>query len=40
MGDQNTGYIGGQYWVEGGAFHNGFKGFVSCYSSARQFVVL
>ncbi|RFU32295.1 hypothetical protein B7463_g4034, partial [Scytalidium lignicola] len=26
-GDQDTGYIGGRYWVNPGAFHNGFKGF-------------
>jgi len=26
-GTQDSGYIGGKYWVNPGAFHNGFKGF-------------
>ncbi|CAL3963344.1 unnamed protein product [Diplocarpon coronariae] len=26
-GTQDSGYIGGKYWREPGAFHNGFKGF-------------
>jgi len=26
-GGQDSGYIGGKYWVNPGAFHNGFKGF-------------
>jgi len=26
-GTQDSGYIGGKYWVTPGAFHNGFKGF-------------
>lgn len=26
-GTQDSGYIGGQYWTNPGAFHNGFKGF-------------
>jgi yeast amino acid transporter len=26
-GGQDSGYIGGQYWVNPGAFNNGFKGF-------------
>jgi len=26
-GTQDSGYIGGQYWANPGAFHNGFKGF-------------
>tara|TARA_R110002060_G_scaffold45446_3_gene56761 strand:- start:2627 stop:2986 length:360 start_codon:yes stop_codon:yes gene_type:complete len=26
-GTQDSGYIGGKYWANPGAFHNGFKGF-------------
>ncbi|CZR58012.1 probable amino acid transport protein GAP1 [Phialocephala subalpina] len=26
-GTQDSGYIGGKYWADPGAFHNGFKGF-------------
>lgn len=26
-GNQDTGYIGGLYWQDPGAFNNGFKGF-------------
>jgi yeast amino acid transporter len=28
-GRQDSGYIGGQYWADPGAFNNGFKGFCS-----------
>ncbi|EPS36453.1 hypothetical protein H072_10032 [Dactylellina haptotyla CBS 200.50] len=30
----NRGYIGGKYWVEPGAFRNGFKGFCSVFVTA------
>lgn len=34
-GNQSTNYIGTKYWNDPGAFHNGFKGFVS-YSCPTQ----
>lgn len=29
VGVDNSGYIGGKYWVNPGAFNNGFRGFCS-----------
>jgi yeast amino acid transporter len=29
-----TGYIGGKYWRDPGAFHNGFKGFCAVFTNA------
>jgi amino acid transporter len=29
-----TGYIGGKYWRNPGAFHNGFKGFCAVFTNA------
>ncbi|KAJ4359072.1 histidine permease [Neurospora sp. IMI 360204] len=34
QGNGNTGYIGGRYWENPGAFHNGFKGLCSVFVSA------
>jgi amino acid transporter len=33
-GTQTEGYIGGKYWVDPGAFHNGFKGLCSVFVTA------
>lgn len=33
-GGSKTGYIGGKFWQEPGAFHNGFNGFCSVFVSA------
>lgn len=33
-GTPSGGYIGGKYWSDPGAFHNGFKGFVSVFITA------
>ncbi|KAF6836866.1 amino acid permease [Colletotrichum plurivorum] len=33
-GTQDSGYIGGQYWQDPGAFHNGFKGLCSVFVTA------
>ena len=33
-GTPTSGYIGGKYWQNPGAFHNGFKGFVSVFVTA------
>jgi amino acid transporter len=33
-GDLNGGYIGGRYWHNPGAFHNGFKGLCSVFVTA------
>lgn len=33
-GTPTGGYIGGKYWSDPGAFHNGFKGFVSVFVTA------
>ncbi|PBP27218.1 hypothetical protein BUE80_DR001933 [Diplocarpon rosae] len=33
-GGPDTGYIGGRYWKEPGAFHNGFKGLCSVFVTA------
>ncbi|KAK3948635.1 amino acid permease-domain-containing protein [Pseudoneurospora amorphoporcata] len=34
QGITGTGYIGGRYWTDPGAFHNGFKGLCSVFVSA------
>ncbi|KAK1782099.1 amino acid permease-domain-containing protein [Copromyces sp. CBS 386.78] len=34
QGTTGTGYIGGRYWTDPGAFHNGFKGLCSVFVSA------
>jgi amino acid transporter len=33
-GGPNEGYIGGRYWTNPGAFHNGFKGLCSVFVTA------